>query len=126
MEKKIKCVWKHSRPHIAKIILRKKSKTGSNMFPDLKLYFKATAIKTVWYWHKNRYIDQCKRTESPEMNPHVCGQLLYDRWGRNIQWEKTASSKSGVWKIGQLHAKDSSSCILQCLDIFLTPYIKVN
>ena len=68
--------------------MRKKNGAGEINLSDFRLYYKATVIKTVWYWHKDRKMDPQNKIENPEINPCTSGYLIFDKAGKSIPWGK--------------------------------------
>jgi len=85
--------------------LRKNNRVGKITLPDFRLYYKATVIKTVWYYHKKQTHRSMEQNREPKVNSH-CGQLIYNKEARLYNGETEVSSISSTGKTGQLRVKE--------------------
>ena len=118
MEQRIlKFVWNHKKKWLAKEILRQNDRRA--VLPDFKLYYKDVLIKQYGIAIKNGHKNHWNRIEIPEINPNICGQLIYDKKVEIIALGKDCLFKNGVVKAGWLHAKEWNWKTL-------TPFTKIN
>ena len=121
LEQKIsQFIWKHKDPEYPKQSWERRMELEDSSWLDFRLYYKAIVIKTVWYWHKNRNIDQWNQIESPEINPCTYGYLNFYKGGKNIQWDKDSLFDKWCWE------NWTATCKRMKLEYFLTQYTMIN
>ncbi|KAL6038241.1 hypothetical protein STEG23_034914 [Scotinomys teguina] len=113
-------IWRNKKPRIAKSSLYKKAVSGDITIPDFKLYYRATVLKTAWYWHKKRHVDQWNRIEDPDINPHRYENLIFDKDAKTVKWKKESIFNKWCWH------NWLSTCRRLQIDPYLSPCTKLK
>lgn len=93
----LKFIWKFTPSRIVK------RKLEDSHFLISK-HYKARVIKTVWYSHKDRHIDQWNRTEFRSKPSHLLS-IDFDEGTQTMQWGRIVFSVKGAGTPGYLHTK---------------------
>jgi len=115
----LKFIWNHKRPRIAKAVLMKKNKAGGITLLYFRQHYKTNQNSLVLA-QRERDADQLSRTESPEINPHTYGHLVFDKGGKNIQWGKDSPFSKWCWESW------TDACESVKLQQALTPHTEIN
>ena len=107
------CVYTHTTSSLSIHLLR-------NHIPWHQIILQSYSRQNSMYWHKNRFIDQWNRIESPEINPCTYGWLIYDKGSKNIQWRKDSLFSKWCWE------NWAATCKRMNLEHSLTSYTKIN
>ncbi|KAL6031537.1 hypothetical protein STEG23_022987, partial [Scotinomys teguina] len=113
-------IWRNKKPRIAKSSLYKKAISGGITIPDFKLYYRATVLKTAWYWHQNRHVDQWNQIEDPDINPHRYENLIFDKDAKTVKWKKESIFNKWCWHNWM------ATCRRLQIDPYLSPCTKLK
>ena len=105
----LKSIWNLKGLWTAKTTLKKK--TGGPIL-DFKTYYKAIITKIVWGWYKDRYIDQEKWIDSPEINPHHTKSHDFGRWYEVYSMRKRQSFQQMARKSVAIHMQKNEVGLL--------------
>ena len=108
-------IWKNKKLRIVKTILYNKGTSGGITIPDIKLYYRTTVMKTAWYWHKNREVDQWNWIEDLDINPHTFTMML------KLHNEKKEVSSTHGAEINWM-----STCRRMKIGLYLSPCTKLK
>ena len=113
-------VWKHKRPRIAKAVLRGKKRSWRNQSPWLQTILQSYSNQDNMVLSQKQKYRSMEWDNSPEINPHTCGQLIYDKGWKDIQWRKDSLFSKWCWE------NWTANCKRMKLEYSLVPYRKIN